>query len=286
MNSSPNKSNAASQDLDTAGMPNEAVRTIVTLVLFFHLFIAVVAALGVLRVSSGSELVGRLNQKLVDQLEYPEELLLSRFGYHPTYNRDIDYDGSAEIVLNWEAADEAEPSRIDAKEKLVLFDPAEIKLPIRRQRYLSLIRRMTDVATSEPPSPQEVDLPIAVSRVLLADAGNPEGRHRFRLLRIPTPAPSYADERIPPTLPPAYQGNVVLRGENLEFIKADRAAASSPVVPGRAAGTPANAPLTPGQDGLLNPGANSPGGVLPIVPQTLLPPTDNPANPARTDGNR
>jgi hypothetical protein len=285
MNATSNKSEPTSQDSGTDGMPNEAVRTVVTLMLFFHLFIAVVAALGVLRVS-GSELIGRLNQKLVNQLEYPDELLLSKFGYHLTYNRDIDYDGSAEIVLNWEAADETEPSRIDAKEKLVLFDPAEIKLPIRRQRYLSLIRRMTDVATSEPTSPQEVDLPIAVSRVLLDDAGNPEGRHRFRLLRIPTPAPSYADERIPPTLPPAYQGNIVLRGENLEFIKADRAAASSPVVPGRAAGTPANAPLTPGQGGLPNPGVNPPAGVLPIVPQTLLPPTDNPANPARTDGNR
>lgn len=263
-------------------MPSETVRTIVTLALFFHLFIAVVAALGVLRVS-GSELIGRLNQKLVSQLAYPEELLLSRFAYHLTYNRDIDYDGSAEIVLNWETADETEPSRIDAKEKLVLFDPAEIKLPIRRQRYLSLIRRMSDVATSEPASPLEVELPIAVSRVLLADAGNPEGRHRFRLLRIPTPAPSYADERIPPTIPPAYQGNIVMRGGNLEFTKADRAALSSPVVPGSGAATPANAPLTPVQDGLLNPGVNPPAGVPPIVPQTLLPPSDT---PARTDGNR
>jgi hypothetical protein len=259
---------ATDDELSASAMPSETIRTIITLVLFVHLFIASIAAIGVMR--SYSELFNRLNVKFVSQLEYPNYLLLSRFAFQLTYNRDVDYEGSAEIVLDWDAADEAQPELIAADDKLVLFDPEEIKLPIRRQRYLSLIRRMTDVAASQPPSPREVDLPIAVSKVLLAEADNPEGIHRFRLLRLPTPAPQYANEAQPPVLPPAYQGNIALRDGDLEFTKADRAGLVSPPVQDRTTDTPTIPPVQSLPD------------APPLIPRLPLP-LDN---PSRSDGNR
>jgi hypothetical protein len=265
----------SARDNDSPGMPSELIRTILTLVLIVHFFIAFVAAMGVMR--ANSEVFGRLGSKFDTQLEYPRFLLLSRFAYQLTYNRDLDYDGSAEIVLNWEAADETDPDRIAAKEKLTLFDPEQVKLPIRRQRYLSLIRRMTDVAASQPPSPREIDMPVAASALMLADAGNPEGNHRFRLLRIPSPAASYADEAQTPVLPPAYQGNITMRGGKFEFTKADRAALVSPPVTRR------------GNSGATNPsGVLDEGGSIPplgdpsLRPRLRLPDSSQ----GGADGNR
>lgn len=237
-----NPSAATPSGGSSPGMPSETVRTIVTLAIFVHLFIAVVAAVGAMR--APSELFIRLNLKFVTELQYPQYLLLSNFAYPLTYNRDVDYDGSAEIVLDWDAAYESQPERIPAEDRIVLFDADAIKLPIRRQRYLTLIRRMTDVAASQPPSPREIDMPKSVSKALLSDmSAMPEGVHRFRLLRIPTPAASYTDERQTPVLPPAYQGNIAIdaRG-NLEFVKADRTSLVAPPTPSR---TPAASQIPP-----------------------------------------
>jgi hypothetical protein len=261
------------------GMPSELARTILTLVLIVHFFIALISAMGVMR--ANSEMVSRLGSKFDTQLEYPRFFLLSRFAYQLTYNRDLDYDSSAEIVLNWEAADDGNPQRIAAKEKLTLFDADEVKLPIRRQRYLSLIRRMTDVAASQPPSPREIDMPMAVSRSLLADAGKPEGNHRFRLLRILTPAPSYMDETQTPTVPPAYQGNITMRGGRFEFTKADRASLVSPPVTRNLNSGPAN-PTTGLEEGIRIPPRNGQLGDPSLGPRLRLPESSQ----GGPDGNR
>lgn len=261
-------------------MPAEAVRTAITLVVFVHLFIAAVAALGSLRANSA--IVVRLNEKLATQLAYPDWLILSRFAYELTYHLDRDYDGNAEIVLNWDAADEARPERVAAKDKLLLFDADEIKLPIRRQRYLSLIRRMSDVASDPSMDTREIELPAAVSKVLLAEAGNPNGQHRFRLIRIVTPAPSYADETETPPLPPAFQGNILVRdGKYRDMTKADQASLVSPPVQGRT-NPKRTAPLGNGIDS----GPRRPPNEL-VPGDGLIPRGASPtANPERQDGNR
>jgi hypothetical protein len=250
------------------GMPSELTRTILTLVLIVHFFIAFISAMGVMR--ANSEMVSRLGSKFDTQLEYPRFFLLSRFAYQLTYNRDLDYDGAAEIVLNWENADDGSPERIAAKEKLTLFDADAIKLPIRRQRYLSLIRRMTEVAASQEPNLREIDMPLAVSRLMLVDAGNPEGLHRFRLLRVVTPAPSYIDETQTPTLPPAYQGNITMRGGQFEFSKADRASLVSPPVTRNSNSGPAN-PTTGLEEGIRIPPRDGQLGDPSLGPRLRLP---------------
>lgn len=228
---------------EPAGMPSETVRTIVTLAVFVHLFIAAVAAMGVMR--ANSEIFSRLNAKFADGLGYPNYLLLSSFAYNLTYARDLDYDGSAEIVLGWKSEYEARPQSIPEADRIPLFDDEDVKLPIRRQRYLSMIRRMTDIAASQPPSPREIDMPKAAAKTLLADVSpTPVGVHRLRLLRIPTPAPSYVDETQTPELPPAYQGNIAVNADGgLEFTKADRTSLVAPPVQGRTPGTPPISPL-------------------------------------------
>lgn len=286
MNATHDKSPAdlASAADAASGLPPESVRTIVTLVLLFHLFIATLAAFGSAR--AYSELVSRLVDKLVGQTYYPDLLALRSFSYGLTYNLDSDYEGGADIVLGWEDGDEAQNDRVEAKDKLVLFDPEEVRLPIRRQRYLSFLRRMGDLATTEPPSPLEVEMPMAVSRVLLERADMPTGRHRFRLRRFPTRAPDYLDDPRTPPIMAVYEGNITVRDGRFEFTKADRAAASSPVVP-------AGGPTAPG--GAANglppldalplgaPRLDSPTGGLPLDASPLVPPIDN---PARANGNR
>jgi hypothetical protein len=129
----------------------------------------------------------------------------------------------------------------------------------------------------EPPSPLEVEMPTAVSKALLERAGMPEGRHRFRLRRLPTPPPQYDPDARTPPIANVYEGNISVRDGRVDLIKADRAAASSPVVPGATSNRPENAP----RDGVppLPPPSDEPlrGGV------PLVPPNDN---PARSDGNR
>ncbi len=266
-----------------AGLPPETVRTFVTLALLFHLFVAIVAAIGSSR--AYSDLVDRLVVKLVAPLHYPELLgFRSYASYGLTYNLDTDYEGAAEVVLDWEAGDEAEGDRVEAKQKLAFFDPEAIALPIRRQRYLSYIRQMGDLAAAEPPSPLEVEMPMAVSRALLAEADMPDGRHRFRLWRLPTNPPAFIDDARTPPARTIYEGNIAVRGGKLDFTKADRAAASSPVVPSRS-------PIAPPADG-IPPIDDSPLGDRAIQPPTdglpsNLRPFDPPFdNPARPNGNR
>lgn len=278
-----------------AGAPPESVRTVVTLVLLFHFFIVVVAVVGSSR--AYSELVNRLVDRLVAQLYYPELLSLRSLSGAPyalTVGRESD-EAAAEVVLHWESGDEARPDQVAAKEKLVFFDPNEVWLPIRRQRYLSYLRGMSEVATAEPPSPREVEMPMAVSRALLKRAGLPDGRHRFRLHRIATPSPEFRDDPPMPPLETIYEGNITVRDGRVDFTKADRAAASSPVVPAPTGGPSGGSPS--GNPPLQTPPGAAPGNVPPLDRSPIIPPRDGSPlgrgsllppldNPARSHGNR
>jgi hypothetical protein len=153
-----------------ASLP-QSVRTLISFLLFLHLF-----ALGV-AVASNAGPVSPLRRALRRApfvRPYLQWLQMDlAYNYHLTFGSELDCDHFVEIELDWKGRSDPRATTLALPEQSMW--PRE-----RVKRYHNLTLSM---ASFEGQSAVESLLPHAVSRRLLAERGITSGAHRFRLRR-------------------------------------------------------------------------------------------------------
>ncbi len=140
---------AASPQSATGSPPSDTVRTIVSLLLFIHLFSLTVIFFAN---RDGSELVPGLASAIKDRLRvYLYPLWMDRpYHYHLTHGDLMDYDHYVEVELK--PGDQGEPA-------IVRFPDQELPLGHRRERYKRLSWHLARLV--EAPQGSDV-IPLAV----------------------------------------------------------------------------------------------------------------------------
>src|SRR5262249_9741485 len=118
---------AAEPEADTAGMPSETVRTIVTLLVLFHLFVCALAVLTSSE-SGAAKLVRDIKERPGFIEPYLTEFWLDR-GYDYYLMNDQNWDFHLEATVKY--AD-------GRKDETVILPPAELGSGERKQRFQQL----------------------------------------------------------------------------------------------------------------------------------------------------
>ena len=154
-----------------AALPSEGVRTLVSFLLFVHLFALMVA------VASNAGPVSAMRRALREAkplIAYLQLLHMDlAYNFHLTHATEWDTDHFLEIERDWKGQPDANAAR------LKLPEPGGLP-GIRAQRYHNLARNLAGLVGQDE---AESILPYAISRGLLAQHGITGGRHRFRCRR-------------------------------------------------------------------------------------------------------
>ena len=152
-------------------LPSEGRRTVISFLLFVHLF-----ALGV-AIASNAAPVSPLRRQLreVPFIRPYLQLLYMDLGYnfHLTYSEEYDTDHFFELELSRKNTSGPETTKI-------VLPPSGLRPPIRRGRYHNLA---LNAARLEGDDQFESLLPKAIAKRLLAEAHVTEGNHRIRCRR-------------------------------------------------------------------------------------------------------
>ena len=185
---------------DSAGWPDESVRTTLTILIILHLFAVATAVLS--NAGPVSPLRAALRQVplVTSYLQFLHMDLA--YNYH-LISRDYLDDV---LWLEIEAADDREGDPAGVARLPV----ADLAPGIRRQRLRNFVREIAELATSPDVDPgQAAMLPAALAEGLLAEAGLPFGTYRLRLMRHGPPELLTAAEFRQPEAPEAiYEANL------------------------------------------------------------------------------
>ena len=164
-------------------LPSEGVRSVITLLVFIHLFILFASAFASTQVSSDL-FRGLFNAPGFSQ--YMGLLHMGSYSFHLTHDSDFDKDHNCEIVLDWRGDLAEDSDEFRALKKIELYDEQGTFPPTRRRRFQRLAYFAAE-NTGDPVS--ESRLPLAIARHLLAEQKVDKGHHRFRLrqqdIRLP-----------------------------------------------------------------------------------------------------
>ena len=152
-------------------LPSEGLRTVISFLLFVHLF-----ALGV-AIASNAAPVSALRRQLRDVPFVRPYLQLFQmdlgYNFHLTYSEEFDTDHFFELELGGQQASGPETTKI-------LLPPSGLRPPIRRDRYHNLALNAARLMGDDQ---FESLLPKAIAKRLLAEANVTEGTHRIRCRR-------------------------------------------------------------------------------------------------------
>ncbi len=184
------QSNVDLPDRNDVPLPSELVRSVITLVVFIHLFILFSGAFARTRVSSD---LFRGLHNVPGFTKYLGLLHMGSYSFHLTYNGTLDQDYNCEVVLDWRDGLAVDSDEYRALRKLKLYDEQGIFPPTRRRRYQMLAYSVA--ANVGADSAVESQLPLAISRRLLAEQNitqsTPPRRHRFRSRRQSIRVPEF-----------------------------------------------------------------------------------------------
>lgn len=154
------------------GFPSSGVRTLITLLLFFHFFAVLAGIAGNFGARSG------LRRELRSVLQpYLQTLSMDTgYDYSLIYNTTDDWDHTCQIVLNPPANFTGEGNEFDNVEIIELM-PDNAWPGMRRRRYLSLA---SSLAMLEGEDNEEANLVAALAGGMLRKASIDKGAHRFR----------------------------------------------------------------------------------------------------------
>jgi hypothetical protein len=205
------------------------LRTIISFLLFLHLFALTVA------VASNAGPVSALRRglrraPLVRPYLQLFEMDLA-YNYHLTFGSEMDCDHFVEMELDWQGRSDPKAGR------LVLPEPS-LRPRSRRKRYHNLALSMAGL---EGQDAVESLLPLTVSKTLLAEQGITSGTHRFRLRRqmllrmrdVNSMTPSLRDPYDPRHYATVFEYDVAFAGGELLINRAAEARETAPVERGR-----------------------------------------------------
>lgn len=210
------------------GMPAEGhgVRTVVSLLIFVHLFLVAIAFTSY---SSASALQQRLLQVFAPYLKTFSFDVNRTYGasarYHLTHALQTDVDYAVEV-----------DAKINGRTEQVFIPPADIWPHQRRQRYQALAN-----ATGwlfEDPVAQSV-LPRAIAGGVLESLGASQGTIRVRahylvsLENMSSASPAQRDPYAPGYYNTVYEAAVLVSDGNVDLLKRSAAAETAPVDQGR-----------------------------------------------------
>lgn len=203
-------------------LPSEAVRTVVSLLLFVHLFILVTGILS-------NEVPSQLETKIGDLLGFRQyrQALSMDLPYSYYFTRGVDAGGELDI----DYALLAEIKQPDGQKVAVELPAADMWPRQRFHRYQRLAQRVAELAGEDAPEPDNLELLLgAVSGALLRshDARSLDLRCRGQLT---PPAMEEYRPNDPAGIPgtrDAYDGHAFLAGDRVELLKKESARDTAP----------------------------------------------------------
>jgi len=208
----------------STAVPPEGLRTLLSFLLFLHLFALSVA------VAANARPVSRLRNALLQIPGIRSYLDLLNmdlaYNFHLTHATELDTDHFVEIELDWHG--QSDPTA----RRLTLPEPG-MRPGMRARRFRNLARVMATVVGEDD---VESLLPYAVARGLLASHGIEQGHHRFRCRRhfllqmddVRSIDPAIHDPFQPNRYGTAYQADLIVSRGALSMIKAAAAAETAP----------------------------------------------------------
>ncbi|MFV2069455.1 MAG: hypothetical protein ACC645_21025 [Pirellulales bacterium] len=205
-------------------LPPEGLRTLVSFLLFFHLFALSVA------VAANARPVSRLRNSLLQipgVRAYLDLLNMDlAYNFHLTHATELDTDHFVEIELDWNG-------KTDPKARRIVLPEPGMRPGIRKRRFRNLARVMAAVVGEDD---VESLLPHAVARGLLASNGIDQGHHRFRCRRhfllqakdVQSIDPAAHDPFHSSRYGTAYEADLIVSQGELSIIKAAGAAETAP----------------------------------------------------------
>ncbi len=225
---------SASPAPPAAAGPSDLVRSVVSFLLFLHLFAIGVAVLSRANAAVPAPLEARLRQVpgiepyiALTGLDWPYTYFLM---LSPLRTGRPDWDHRIEVDLQL----------ADGKRETHVFpDPATMTGP-RRHRYERLVNNA--VMMLEAPS-MESRMPEGVARALVTSRKATGGTIRIRGKTAPDEAYQAFPREYPPT--PMYEARILVSGNNVSLFKIDSATDSAPASGARpTTGTPATPPAS------------------------------------------
>lgn len=157
--------------VDDDSLPPEGIRTVLSLVLFLHLFALFIA------VASNARPVSALRAQLgtVPGVKpYLQTLMMDlSYTYHLTYAQGLDFDHFFEVELDWQGT-------TNPQAKTLVLPQPNTRPNIRFRRYRDLVQAAAVLISEEV---DESRLPHVIASRLLSEAGVEEGVHRIRCRR-------------------------------------------------------------------------------------------------------
>jgi len=155
-------------------MPDEGMRTWISLLLLFHLAALLIALL------SNAGPVSALRNQLGEVPGVQSYLQLLQmdlaYNYHYTYGLEADDDHRVEIEVNWTGESNPEAQVLE-------FPDPHATPPARYRRQRNLVSLLARLVLQENDQRKHT-LPHAVAKSLLLENGITEGTHRLRCVRI------------------------------------------------------------------------------------------------------
>ncbi len=213
-------------------LPSEFIRSVITLVVFIHLFILFSGAFARTRLSSDL-LRGLYNAPGFS--EYLGVLHMGQYSFHLTHYADLDQDYNCDVVVDWRDGIATDSDEFRSLRKLELFDERGTFPPTRRRRYQRLAQNVAANVGAE--SANESRLPLAIAKGLLAEQKITAGRHRFRSRRQEIRVPEFYQAEPPSPEDPydeslysnTYQADVTFFKGKVNINKVSESRETAPV---------------------------------------------------------
>ncbi|MEK6247703.1 MAG: hypothetical protein N2C12_05945 [Planctomycetales bacterium] len=191
--------------------PSAGVRTVITLLLFFHLFAVSAAIAANFGARSG------LRQELGTLVRpYLRTLFLDQgYDYALIYYNNTDLDHNCQVVLN-PPKDWSGDTEFEGMETIEMM-PEGVWPGMRRRRYLMLALNLSQLVDGNQ---REAPLVTSIANSMLAEQGIDNGAHRFRcrfqdvqvMVSLDETTPSQRDPNDPSWFRTTYQADLVSLG--------------------------------------------------------------------------
>jgi hypothetical protein len=185
---------------EPSGSPSQGVRTLITLLLFFHLFALSAGVAGNFGARSG--LRRQLREDTPIQPYLRTLWLDTGYDFGLIYNNPFDFDHQCEIELH-PANDPTTSAEAQDDRKFINLMPEGIWNGLRRHRYLALAQKLR---LYQGENNEEADLVAALARGMLQRANIDDGAHLFRCLVQQTQDLVSLEEIDPELRDPEHEG--------------------------------------------------------------------------------